>query len=307
MVNTNAVNTIGVSECLTLCAGPLRLVLAPAIGGSIARFDHVAGEGRIPILRGVEGVPANPLAAASFPLVPFSNRIRGGRFVFRGREIVLAPNMLPDPSPLHGQGWLAPWSVKSSGDGHAALRFRHEPGEWPWCYEARQTFRLDRGGLDIRLECRNLSDEPMPCGLGLHPYFPCASETRIDTRAEVAWTIDAQVLPVDRVPATGRYGLADRAVCGQDLDNGFGGWSGRARIDTPELPFVIAMTSDTAGFFQLYSPLAGGVFVAEPVTHANAALNEPEAEWPALGLRVLEPGEAMAMAARIAVIPRGRA
>ena len=50
----------------------------------------------------------NVLDAASFPLVPYVNRIRGGRFTFRGREVRLAPNMAGDPSPLHGQGWLNP-------------------------------------------------------------------------------------------------------------------------------------------------------------------------------------------------------
>ena len=52
---------------------------------------------------------------ASFPLVPYVNRIRGGRFTFRGREVRLAPNMAGDPSPLHGQGWLSPWQVERAG------------------------------------------------------------------------------------------------------------------------------------------------------------------------------------------------
>ena len=56
---------------------------------------------------------------ASFPLVPFVNRIRGGRFTFRGREVRLAPNMAGDPSPLHGQGWLNPWTGRAGGRGDA--------------------------------------------------------------------------------------------------------------------------------------------------------------------------------------------
>ena len=50
-------------------------------------------------------------------------------------------------------------------------------------------------------------------------------------------------------------------------------------ISDPDLPFRIEMSSPDARFFQLYSPASGGLFVAEPVTHANAALNAPEAEW----------------------------
>jgi aldose 1-epimerase len=61
------------------------------------------------------------------------------------------------------------------------------------------------------------------------------------------------------------------------------------------------MSSPNARFFQLYSPQAGSIFVAEPVSHANAALNEPEERWADLGLRVLEPGESMRLDMRIAL------
>ena len=243
----------------------------------------------------------NVLDAASFALVPYVNRIRGGRFVFRGREVRIAPNMPGDPSPLHGQGWLNRWTVEEASDDRAMLSFRHAPSEWPWAYEARQEFTLDESGLSLGLICRNTSDEPMPCGLGQHPYFPCGSDTQLDTRATYAWTIDDHVLPVDKVAADGRFDLRERAVCGQGLDNGFGGWNGEARLTDPSWPYAVTLSSLEARFFQLYSPADGGSFVAEPVTHANAALNAPEEQWPELGMRVLEPGEAMRLDMRLEV------
>ena len=288
----------------TLSSGSLTLTLAPAKGGSVTRFDYRASGGtQIQVFRGTEGLPDSIVAYSSFPLVPYVNRVRGGRFAFRGREVTLTPNLPGYPSPLHGQGWLAPWEVARLEQAEAELRFVHEPGEWPWRYEARQLFALDEGGLAMSLSCTNLSNEPMPCGLGHHPYFPCTPQTRIDTGVESAWTVDENVLPVERVPAEGRYDLRNRLVCGQGLDNGFGGWSGRARIEDPSLPFAIEMSSPGARFFQIYSPPSGGLFVAEPVTHANGALNEPEEAWQALGLRVLDPGESMELTMRVDVIP----
>jgi aldose 1-epimerase len=244
------------------------------------------------------------LAKGSFPLVPYVNRIRGGRFTFRGREVRLAPNMKGDPSPLHGQGWLNPWTVESASTAEAELRFVHAAGEWPWNYEARQYFSLDPAGLSLRLSCRNQSDEPMPCGLGQHPYFECRSGTRIDTQVSHVWTIDEHVLPVDKIAAEGRFDLQDRPVCGQGLDHGFGGWSGQARMSDRAWPFKLELSSPNARFFQLYSPAEGGIFVAEPVTHANAALNAPEAEWAKLGIEVLAPGQEMHLDMRIDVLPK---
>lgn len=287
-----------------LSRGSFSMRLAPAFGGSIASFECCAvSVGNIPIFRPSELGDASPTALASFPLVPFVNRVRGGTFSFRGRRVTLAQNMPPDPSPLHGQGWLHPWQVERLGADHAELLYRHAPDEWPWAYEARQTFALDGEGLTLDLTCTNLSGEPMPCGLGQHPYFLCTAKTRLDTGVETVWTIDEHVLPVEQVPAAGPFDLRDRLVCGQGLDHGFGGWSGRATISDPDLPFRIALSSPDGHFFQLYSPASGGIFVAEPVTHANAAMNSPEDEWAELGMRVLEPGETMSLTMRVDVLP----
>jgi aldose 1-epimerase len=289
---------------LVLSAGRLRLELSPSIGGAISGFEWVDDQASRPILRKCHSPLEKVLDAASFPLVPYVNRIRGGRFAFRGREVRLAPNMAGDPSPLHGQGWLNPWTVEEASERRAVLTFHHEPGEWPWAYDARQEFALDRRRLSIRLMCRNNSNEPMPCGLGQHPYFPCGRETKIDTRVSHAWTVDEHVLPVEKVPAEGRYDLRKRLVCGQDLDNGFDRWGGLAWMGDPGWPYELLLSSVNAGFFQLYSPSEGGIFVAEPVTHANAALNAPESEWPELGMRVLRPGKEMTLDMRIEVVPK---
>ncbi len=292
------------TQTVTLAAGPLELEFAPAVGGAIARFDHVEGGRRTPVLRPSPAPLGSVLDAASFPLVPFVNRIRGGTFDFRGRKVRLAPNMAGDPSPLHGQGWLDTWQVERSTAGEAELLFEHDAGEWPWTYESRQFFALDDGGLDTRITCSNMGSEPMPCGLGIHPYFNCTAATRIRTRVEHVWTVDEHVLPIGKVRASGRYDIADSPVCGRGLDNGYGGWSGSALFTDPAWPFDIALTSPGTRFFQLYSPVQNSIFVAEPVSHANDALSAPEADWAELGIRILEPGETMELAARIEVRPK---
>ena len=286
---------------LTLSSGILELRLSPSIGGAISSFRWKDGGRERAILRESNTPLQKVLDASCFPLVPFVNRIRGGCFTFRGRQVRLSPNMAGDPSPLHGQGWTSPWRVDSSSEAQAVLQFDHRPGEWPWAYQARQHFQLEANALHLRLTCRNTSDEPMPCGLGFHPYFQCSAGTRIQTEVQQVWTVDKDVLPVARMPAEGRYAIGDDSVCGRGLDNGYDGWSGRALLTDPDWPFEIELSSPQARYFQLYSPESGGIFVAEPVTHANAALNQPESDWARLGIQILEPREEMALDARIAV------
>ena len=79
-----------------------------------------------------------------------------------------------------------------------------------------------------------------------------------------------------------------------------------ARLTDPGWPFALEMSSPDARFFQLYSPASGGIIVAEPVTHANAALNSDEDQWLALGLQVLDPGESMILTMRLDLLESRR-
>jgi aldose 1-epimerase len=284
-----------------LRADGLEAGLRPQVGGSFTHFVDLDAGQPIDLLHRSKPGYTDVLDSSGFPLVPFCNRVRDGRFSFRGRQVQLPPNLPPQKHPLHGQGWRNPWTVARAQETSAELVYRHEPGDWPWAYEARLTVALEGRGLSVALACRNLADETMPCGLGLHPYYPCDGQTVLDTAATDVWTVDDEVMPVQAVPAVGRYALSDRLVCGQGLDNGYDGWSGDATIRWPDKGRALRLTSE-APRFQLFSPPEGGMIAAEPVTNANAALNRPEAEWPGLGLWLLEPGEEARLTARLQVL-----
>lgn len=285
---------------LILRADGLEVGLKPHAGGAFTHFVDLSGPEPVDLFRRGLAGSDDPLDSAGFPLVPFCNRVRDGRFAFRGREVSLPPNMPGQKHPLHGQGWRSAWRVLEAGDDFAQIEFTHKPLDWPWAYLSRMTVMLENRGLEVVLGCKNLSDEVMPCGLGLHPYYPCDGETVLDTGVTEVWTIDDEIMPVAKAPATGRYALDHRAVCGQDLDNGYEGWSGKATLRWPNRGRGLTLTSP-APRFQLYSPKAGGLIAAEPVTNANAALNHPEDQWEALGLWLLEPGQRAMLTARFEV------
>ena len=91
-------------------------IIAIADGALAARVSLTGGAivdaafGGIPFLRPYAGDPSLDFrvgAAASFPLVPFGNRVAGNAFTFGSRQYRLAPNTDWDPLHLHGDGWLA--------------------------------------------------------------------------------------------------------------------------------------------------------------------------------------------------------
>ena len=108
-----------------------------------------------------------------FPLVPYSNRIGHGQFEFYGAETVLQPNRKEEIYPLHGIGWLRAWSVDNVTENSMSLCLNHvaEDGVWPWSMNARQTIEILGDTLKFTLNAKNLSNTPMPIGLGFHPYF----------------------------------------------------------------------------------------------------------------------------------------
>src|SRR5687768_17049476 len=123
------------SDTLELGDGRWKVLVAPALGGSLRSCEH---DGR-PVLQPV-GQPAGAARRSSpccyIPLIPFSNRIENGRFRSEGRAIRLAPNVDGSPHAMHGHGWQAEWEVSERQAASCALTYLHERApDWPWRYE----------------------------------------------------------------------------------------------------------------------------------------------------------------------------
>src|SRR5260221_9862012 len=119
---------------IELGAGDLRAEVWPAVGGSLGAFHADTGGGRLDFVRPATGESVareGPLAMGSFPLVPYSGRIRDGRFTFAGRQVALPLNFPPARHSIHGHGWQAPWSVAEVAPDRAVLDYPYGAGEWP--------------------------------------------------------------------------------------------------------------------------------------------------------------------------------
>ncbi len=95
-----------------------RITVDAAHGGALREFSWCGLDMLRPALAPDD---TDPFATACFPMVPYANRVAGGRFSFEGRAVQLARNWDKDPHPLHGQGWPSAWSVDQSSTTRAAL------------------------------------------------------------------------------------------------------------------------------------------------------------------------------------------
>ena len=280
---------------LVLESDELEAVLLPEHG---ARLHRLRAFG-VDLLRTPEESAAHgsePFFWGAYLMAPWCNRARPGPMTVAGRVVDLAPNF-PDGSAIHGQvygrlwqdaggGWLA---VRGGGDG------------WPWAYEVR--LRPTVSGSTLRLACRltNRSDQPMPAGLGLHPWFVRPLEVGVPATAVYRSNMDSSVRP-EPVEATA-FDPRSTATPPRELD---ATWTAltrpaiRLRWPATGIEAQLQIRTAPAACLALATPAEPDATAVEPQTHGPDGLRrlingEPDA------LAMLAPDEGLGLDVRLTV------
>ncbi len=164
-------------------------------------------------------------------LGPWANRLDRDGFFANGKEYRLNAglgNLRRDENglPIHGLLLFSPaWEVTTvSADARGAavtcrLEFWRYPDlmeQFPFAHNLEITHRLRDGALEVATRIENLACEPMPVGIGYHPYFQLpgtireAWEIRLAAREQVV--LSPQLTPTGErrpAPATGSVPLDD--------------------------------------------------------------------------------------------------
>jgi aldose 1-epimerase len=288
-------------DLLHLATGAWELEVQPARGGAVTALRHRGRD----VLVSPRPSSIDAMGAASFALVPYANRIAGGRVEDGGRKWTLPRNFDTDAHPLHGTGWKRPWSVQTHQADVIELALAHQADEhWPWAFTARQRISLLVDAVSFELEVTNAAAERAPIGLGFHPAFAACAATTLSTQVERVWHIDAEILPVSMAPAAEVLPELPGPVSvvrSQLVDHCFTGWSRELRIDHAGSggDITVTMTAPAGmDFFHLYIPPGKSFFCAEPVSHMPGAIQRPGEAG--TGLRYLAPGETLACWMKIA-------
>jgi aldose 1-epimerase len=268
------------SSVVQLQQGPLRLALRADLGGAIAGL-WLDG---LPVLRSVDPATLTQARdAASYALVPYSNRIGQRQFQWRKRNYTTAANWPGEPHSLHGVGWMSAWQVMQRSDDRITLALTHpSDAHWSFAFHAEQTLELTPTSLRVTLVVANIDAREMPLGMGWHPYFPRRAHSRVHLELTHRWEADAGKLPTHRVAQS----ALDADVSVLDLDNCFDGWSGPARIRDEKLSLRLTSSLTHA---VVYTPPQRDYFCVEPVSHVSNAIHM--ADPLAHGLRSVAPGE----------------
>jgi aldose 1-epimerase len=173
-------------------------------------------------------------------LAPWANRLSEDAFFANGEKFRLNPdlgNLRRDQNqhPIHGLLNFSPdWEVtKIEADNDSArvtsrLEFWKHPdlmAQFPFAHTIEMTYILRADTLEVRTAIENLSTDPMPVGIGFHPYFQLHDAPRDQWKVHLAardhLALSKMLIPTgERKPVEfpGLFPLA-----GVALDDVFGG------------------------------------------------------------------------------------
>ncbi|APW41250.1 aldose 1-epimerase [Rhodoferax saidenbachensis] len=278
-----------------------RLGLVPSLGGGVAAWQLERAQGALDLWRPWDGRNPDRYSLASFAMVPWSNRISQGGFTQGDVFHRMRVNRIGEPYPIHGDGWLQAWKLEQPAANTLEMTLHSQQFEGnPYAYRALQRFVLRKGGMDQTLSVTHTGAQPLPYGLGQHPWFLRTPATRLHAPVQGVWLSGVDPLPVAHTTAfPPSWDPCDGLnVNGTLVDNAYTGWSGAARITWPEHQLQLEMRvpeiearKQNDGFCLLYRPAQGPAFCFEPITHPIDAFHVDGQP----GLRVLQTGETLTL------------
>ena len=276
----------------------------------------------------VDGIPycetypadQEPPMGVGAVLIPWPNRVAAGRWGWRGEAHQLAITEPERGHAIHGLLRHALWRVVRRAAHAVELDVRISAGAgWPQPLIVRTSYRVDGDGLSVSHRIRNDGVDPVPVGVGTHPYLRVgdvpADELTLRLSAGTVLPVDDRLIPSGPPRPVGGTDLdlrSGRRVGALELDTAFGGCTRgddalvRHELRAPDGTGVELWADPAFRWVQVFTPHdfpragrgPGRAVAIEPMTCPPDALNShvdltvlaPRESWTVRwGLRPLAP------------------
>jgi len=244
-------------------------------------------------------------------LFPFPNRIRDGIYRWNGREYDLKQSsaMMLGPNAIHGFCANRAWRVIEHGNDYAIGEFQLSKDAadlaafWPADFIIQTRYTLKDACLRADFVVTNPDQQPLPFGLGTHPYFrvPLSTESKPESclvQAPVTseWILKDLLPTGQRKPLSDDKPLPDGIRFGDtQLDDFFTGLEIAGNqiscsIIDETAGLELTQTSDAVfGELVIYTPPNRHAVCIEPYTCTTDAINLQQQNFE-VGWQTLEPG-----------------
>jgi aldose 1-epimerase len=265
------------------------------VGAGLRRYAHRGVDVTVPY-----GDAELPPRGCGAVLVPWPNRIRGGKYTFDGVDYQLPLSEPSAGNAIHGLGRWARWVLVRHEKSFVTLALDIVPQTgWPFEIRAEVTYALDaEHGLVVTALARNIGTVRAPFGAGFHPYLTTRGHRLADVKVRVPagerLVLDDAQVPVGIQAVAGTpYDLRrGRRLGALRLDDAYGSLrteQGRGAVEvSTRAGGAVVWFDETFGFAQVFTldSLVGGppAVAVEPMTCPADAFNS------GTGLMVLPPG-----------------
>lgn len=246
-------------------------------------------------------------------LFPFPNRIAQGRFEWDGKSYHIPADRAghdPNGNAIHGFCLDRPWRVVDKGESHVTGQFRlsvdapDRRSLWPADFLIEIRYEVKDASLRAEIAIANPSDQPLPWGLGTHPYFrlPLSLESQaeqclIECPCSEAWEL-IDCLPTGRrVPVDERTDLREGEYYGlakfDDVLTGLPSGQREQSMSVWDEPAGLRLVQRCDSLFReivVYTPPGRSAVCLEPYTCVTNAINLPGGEA-ATGWKTLAPAQ----------------
>jgi len=225
----------------------------------------------------------NASLSSSFLLIPWSNRIRAGKFNFDGTSYQL-DDLRADGTAMHGDVRKREWTVTYADESKITLVINSTEQEnvnFPFKFQAEVEYRLQDADFIKSIKLKNIDHREFPAGFGFHPYFvrtDGSSDIQVKIPCDKYYELE-NALPTTGIPQP----LPDeldfrklRTVGEQVIDDVFTDRIDNqpAQIVYPEWNLQLEYHADSLfKHFVLFTPPNKPFFALEPVTNTNDGFN----------------------------------
>ena len=238
----------------------------------------------------------DPFFWGGYVMAPWCNRIATTPTSV-GRQTIRLPPNFGDGTAIHGQVFARAWVADTDG---ASFNVRAGGDGWPWAYDVSQRISVEGTVLSLDCALTNGSDEPMPAGIGLHPWWRAPLQLSVD--AGLVYPDNTAPPTIRPTAATGHLDLRQLGEPAEGLD---ATWtqigSPRVELAWPALRMAATLSlSPAADHVVVAAPPELGAVAVEVQTHAADGLGRLLRGEPG-GMRMLAPGDELSLSLQLAV------
>jgi aldose 1-epimerase len=274
-------------EELVYSSANLEVTLLPSLGARLHRL-RAFGQDLLRTPDDPRTHENDPFFWGGYVMAPWGGRVATGPLIVGDRVIDL-PTNFSDGSAIHGQVYVARWRQSSAGEFTIA---GGGGGGWPWPYSCSLAIEVVNDELILHQRLTNLADDPMPAGIGLHPWFMDPVSIAIHGDRAYGSNTDS---PAVATPVNGSLDLRQLQPMAIGTDATWAGISDPAvELLWPTTGVRVTLRSSAPALHIVAANPGTGAIAVEPQTHAPQALrrlvnNEDGA------LQMLSPGESLVL------------